>query len=310
MIITELYNGQGLGNQLWCYCVTRVIALDQGYKFGIMHPEKFKGADFMSLDFGEKVEGGEGPEGGPPKVLPANIRYYYKEMSYLHPEHKCDVTPYDPGLIHVPDKTKLDGAMQAEQYILHRRNEIRRWLAPTKQVTDYSAENICVIHVRGGDFAGQKEVFLPPSYYRNAMNMMLTIKPDMKFVCVSDHPEAATQVLEGRVPIVGAAAAGQHDPFRASHHLGGPVWIDYTIMYTAKYLIIPNSSFSWWAAWTNSSVRLVIAPKYWARFNISDGFWSQGDALTSGWQYLDREGRLSTYEQCREEKTRYDNTAY
>ncbi|GAH68596.1 unnamed protein product, partial [marine sediment metagenome] len=58
MIVTELYNGQGLGNQLWSYVVTRVIALDRGFDFGIMNPEKFKGKDFMSLDFGKEVIGG------------------------------------------------------------------------------------------------------------------------------------------------------------------------------------------------------------------------------------------------------------
>ena len=35
MIVTELYNGQGLGNQLFSYVMTRVLALDKGYDFGI-----------------------------------------------------------------------------------------------------------------------------------------------------------------------------------------------------------------------------------------------------------------------------------
>lgn len=58
MLVTELYKGQGLGNQLACYVTTRVIALDRGFEFGVMHPERFKGADFMSLDFGGPVIGG------------------------------------------------------------------------------------------------------------------------------------------------------------------------------------------------------------------------------------------------------------
>ena len=57
MIITELYNGQGLGNQLWCYAVTRVIAQKNGYDFGIMSRNKFKGSDFLELDFGKEVVG-------------------------------------------------------------------------------------------------------------------------------------------------------------------------------------------------------------------------------------------------------------
>jgi hypothetical protein len=52
MIATRFYNGQGLGNQLWAYVVTRTIALDLGYDYGIMSPEKFKGSDFLELDYG------------------------------------------------------------------------------------------------------------------------------------------------------------------------------------------------------------------------------------------------------------------
>ena len=58
MLVTEFYKGQGLGNQLACYMTARVIALDRGFELGVMHPERFKGADFMSLDFGGTVIGG------------------------------------------------------------------------------------------------------------------------------------------------------------------------------------------------------------------------------------------------------------
>jgi len=35
MITTEIYNGQGLDNQLHCYVTMRVVALDKGLPFGI-----------------------------------------------------------------------------------------------------------------------------------------------------------------------------------------------------------------------------------------------------------------------------------
>lgn len=57
MIITELYNGQGLGNQLWCYATLRTISHHKNYKFGIGHPERFKGKSFIDIDFGEEVFG-------------------------------------------------------------------------------------------------------------------------------------------------------------------------------------------------------------------------------------------------------------
>lgn len=32
MIVTEIYNGQGLGNQLACYVTTRVVVKDKGFR--------------------------------------------------------------------------------------------------------------------------------------------------------------------------------------------------------------------------------------------------------------------------------------
>ena len=35
MLATEILNGQGIGNQLFCYVTTRSIAHDRGLQFGI-----------------------------------------------------------------------------------------------------------------------------------------------------------------------------------------------------------------------------------------------------------------------------------
>jgi hypothetical protein len=65
MIITELYHGQGLGNQLFAYVTTRMLAHKLGFDFGIIGKENFgdsrvntKGFYFMDLDFGKDVVGG------------------------------------------------------------------------------------------------------------------------------------------------------------------------------------------------------------------------------------------------------------
>ncbi len=58
MLITELYNGQGFGNQLFVYVTTRMLAHKLGYDFGIKSPEKFKGYGLMNPDMGKEVTGG------------------------------------------------------------------------------------------------------------------------------------------------------------------------------------------------------------------------------------------------------------
>jgi len=113
-----------------------------------------------------------------------------------------------------------------------------------------------------------------------------------------------TKQYFSNIEIIGSAVTGIEDNKKAGHHIGGPVSVDYSILKNSKYLILSNSSFGWWAAWTNTIVKKVIAPKYWARYNVSNGYWSSGDSITRDWIWLDRNGIFSNYNKCLEEKGR------
>jgi hypothetical protein len=285
MIITELYNGQGLGNQLWCYVVTRVIAEDKSYDFGIMSPEKFKASRFMKLDFGKPVKDGTGPEGGPPLTLPEEITHYYAEKKISRPDG-TDVRVYDPNLMNIADNTKIDGIMQDEHYILHRRNEILRWLhVEPVEFTD----DECVINFRGREYTGNSDVFLPKKYWTDAIAHMRTINPHFRFIVITD--DALT-----------AHAFFPNFPVYHDKNIEG----DYRSINNAKYLILSNSSFAWFPAWLNTKLKFCIAPKYWARYNVSDGYWACGYNITKSWMYQDREGKLSDYDTCIRELAEYN----
>jgi hypothetical protein len=290
MLITEIYNGQGLGNQLFCYVTTRVIADQHGYDFGIMSPEKFKGYDFLNLDFGKQVVGGSGPEGGPPVTLPDGITNYYRERSVLHPKTGADIRGFDEALTQVPDNTKIDGIMQDEQYLLKYRDQIRQWLAVKKEqnCTDYASDDTCVINFRGGEYTHHKELFLSKRYWNDAVEQMRQKNKDFRFVVVTDDVASAQKFFPD---------------FEIIHNSVGQ---DYAIVSNAHYLILSNSSFAWFPAWLSTKLKFCIAPKYWARHNVSDGYWSCAQNLTTGWHYLDRQGKLSNYEACRKEIERYD----
>lgn len=302
MLVTEMYNGQGLGNQLWCYVVTRAIAKKNGYDFGIMTTEKFKGREFLDLDFGEKVIGGSGPEGGPPTKLPYGINKYYKEKITRHP-NGSDISLLDYNLLNIEDNTKIDGVMQDEKYFIDIKKDVIEWLRPNKSVLDYSSDDICVIHVRGGDFKKTPAV-LDGNYYLKAIDKMKSIKKGVRFVVVTDDVKFTKNILPG-FEIVGGSVSGESEKTNANHHMGGPIYMDYTILNNAKYVILGASSFAWWAIWTNEICDKVIAPKYWARHRVSDGYWSTGGSITKGWDYLDRSGQLFTYDQCMEEYNKY-----
>jgi hypothetical protein len=282
MIVTEIYQGQGLGNQLWCYVTTRVIAKNKGYDFGIQSPEKFKSNTFMDLDFGKPVIGGTGPEGGPPVTLPEGITHYYNEKKICHPENGVDIRVHDKNLMNVPDQTKIDGIMQDEQYIINQKDEIREWLKPKKEFecNDFADDNICVINFRGGEYVNVPRLFLPQQYWDDAIKQMKKINPRFKFVVITDDVKTAKKFFP------------QLDVFHFN------IAKDYIVIKNAHYLIISNSSFAWFPAWLSTNLKFCIAPKYWSQYNTSDGFWGCMYNITSGWHYLDRHGSLHDYEAC------------
>lgn len=289
MIITELYNGQGFGNQLWSYVVTRVIALDKGFDFGIMSPEKFKGKDFMELDFGREVKGGKGPEGGPPMALPEGILNYYIEKDTWYGKYQCDVRDYDAGLLSIADNTKIEGFFQSEKFILHRKAEIRNWLKVAKDYDcyDFCKEDFCILNVRGGEYKGVSDLILTKKYWSDAVKNMSSIKNDLKFIIITDDVKYAKKLL----------------PLYPAFHFN--IGKDYSIIKNAKYLILSNSSFAFFPAWTSETVKYVIAPKFWARHNISDGFWACAFNLYRDWMWQDKAGNLYTFKECKDEYEKY-----
>jgi len=288
MILTEIYDGQGMGNQLACYVTTRVVAKDLGYDFGIMNPHKFKCLDFMDLDFGLPVTGGSGREGGPPDTLPDGIQYYFKERYNVLP-NGANVTIDDPNLLQIPDNTKIDGIFQSENQIIHRRDEIRQWLKvkPEKDCYDYSDPNICIINYRGGEYASVRDFHLNGEYWEYAIKRMQTININFRFVVITDDVERAS---------------AQFPDFEVKHF---DISKDFTIIKNAHYLILSNSSFPYFATLLSDTVKYILAPKYWGRYNISDGYWACGYNIFRDHVYIDREGSLFGYDECVKEFEEY-----
>lgn len=288
MIVTEIYNGQGLGNQLACYVTTRVIAKDKGFDFGIMNSHKFKCLDFMDLDFGLPVIGGSGPEGGPPDKLPEGIQFYFKEK-WLYLQNGSNVTIDDPDLELIQDNTKIDGIFQSEDRIIHRKEEIKQWLKikPEKDCFDYSDPNICIINYRGGEYASVVDFHLNGKYWDDAIFRMRKINPNFRFVVITDDVERASR---------------QFPDFEVKHF---DIATDFTIIKNAHYLILSNSSFPYFATLLSDTIKYILAPKYWGRYNISNGYWSCGYNIFRNHNYLDREGNLFTWEECVAEHDEY-----
>ncbi len=288
IIATELLKGQGLGNQLFCYITTRCLAYEKGWDFSILNKSLFDCLYFLNLDCGIEA-----------KKSDFDTVYHEREdrihigNSKHDIEHGCYITGADPHFLKLHKQTLLYGNMQDEVYFGKYRKEIKQWLCvnPLYDCKEYSRENLCIINIRGGEYTGSPELFLRRKYWLDAINVMKKKRKDMEFMVVTDDIAAANRIL----------------PEVKAYHfdLAG----DYTVIKNAYYLILSNSTFAFFPTYTSDTIRYIIAPKYWARHNVSDGYWASEQNIYSDFHYMDRKGRLYTAKECKEELEAYKKTS-
>ncbi len=294
MIGTEFIPGYGLGNQLFFYIVTRCIALEKGVEFGFVNPGQIgnvfhskKGLYFMDpIDMGKEIS----------KEDMKNYKIYNEQDDRLfmgNSKHDmsngCYISGADPKLFQVDDNTIVYGNMQDQSYFEKYRDKIREWLHVREdcESNEYTADDLCIINLRGGEYTDHPELYLDRKYFLNAIKNMKKINPAMRFMVVTEDEEAAKKVL----------------PEYECHHFD--MGKDYVTLKNARYLILSNSSFSLMPVMSSTELKKAIAPKYWARHNISDGFWSSEQNIYTFLTYQDKKGNLFSADECRAELEEY-----
>lgn len=288
-----------LGNHLWNYAVCRIVAETKGFEWGIDPSpiyDYYNGKSqlyFMDLDYGKKVVFSQKNQRG------LNMYQGITNEYYDVPKHwrDCNINFYDPNVFNISDNTMIHLISQSEKYLLDYPSCQEWFNIKDEYVTQYTQacidnnivldDNLCVINFRGGEYCSVANLIAAPKYWQDSINHMLRLNPNMKFIIITDDKNVATRFI-GDYPC---------------YHFD--IGMDFFIVNRAKYLIISNSSFGWWAAWLNRNTRLTIAPKYWARHNTSDGFWALGDQYTTKFHYMSREGVLQDYETCKSEAIQY-----
>lgn len=303
VIATELLQGQGLGNQLFCYVTTRCLALHHNCDFAILNREIFanniqcnqelqcsswmhcnKGIYFMDIDCGLDIS-----KDNFKKVYHEREDRIHMGNSKHDIEHGCYITGVDENLLNLSDSVLIYGNLQDENYFGIYKEQIKQWLRvkPEYDNYKYSRENLCIINIRGGEYSCNPELFLRRKYWLDAMEIMKKKRADMEFMVVTDDIAAAKRIL----------------PEVKAYHfdLAG----DYTIIKNAHYLILSNSTFAFFPVFTSETVKYAIAPKYWARHNVSDGYWASEQNIYSELMYLDKKGRIFTAKECKKELADY-----
>lgn len=226
-----------------------------------------------------------------PNYFNLDLGVEYEQVNQYFPfaNNHDAIQKYDENIWSINDFTKIDGYLQTEKYILDNRENIIKWFNfDSINLPINIDDNTCVINFRGGDYIPMDEIFLQEKYWNDSINKMREINNNMRFIVITDDKNAASIFFKD---------------FEI-YHFG--VVEDFMIVKCAPYLIIANSTFSWWGAWLNERSSLTIAPKYWFRYNVSNGWWSPADSLTSRFHYIDRDGKFQNYEECLSEITNFN----
>lgn len=290
-MITASLTGN-FGNHQLFYMFTRTVAETLGYDYGFNPTpshDYYNGKqqmDFMDIDYGiiHDAKYGEMPDG---------IENIWKEkFEPISNSAGATFHPYDPSIWDIQDNTQLIlRCVQDARYYADKKTRIQEWFKiKSEEKSQYNillennnivfSDDLCIINVRGGEYKGVYSLLLQDKYWVDSINIMRNHGVN-KFVVITDDVQYASTLFPD-YPVV---------------HFG--IGCDYYTILKARNLILSNSSFALIPAWLNENHAKVIAPKFWARHNISGGYWASSDIWTFGvdnqWDFLDREGSLSRF---------------
>jgi hypothetical protein len=297
MITTNLTGN--LGNNMWQYAVCRTVAEKLGYDWGINpspshdYNSGINQMSFMDVDFGKPVEG-------------ITKDFHEEWQFYQAPYEHVWMVMLDKRVYTIEDNTRmigdngaLGGIYQCEDYLIDRKSDVKNWFKVNKnQEKIYNQklvelgvvldDNLCVINFRGGEYKSIPNVLLRKEYWRDSINHMLTLNSNMKFLIITDDVPCAKSYMPFDINAI---------------HID--IGFDFYVVNKAKWVIISNSTFSWWAAWLNDKAKKIIAPKYFNAHNLSDGYWSVGAIYTRFFDYMGRDGIVYDYETCKKDAIEY-----
>ncbi len=297
----------GLGNQIFEYVAARVLAQRLGCGFVVLAP--FVGAAPWSQLFTNirrvplvgrapvYAEIGQCFPAATQSITGMTLQLIRRRLRPVLFPHtfipRRDVDPsgepielFDPNFFNVKSGTWLEGYFQSSAYFQSVESDVRNWLQVSPQekaavnrainAWPAPADRMVAIHVRRGDYLGQKTPMsdpelgwaLPINYYRNAID---ALPPNLSYAVFSDDPAYAERKFKALNPWVAQ---------------GNSALRDLCLMSACRYMIIANSTLSWWAAWLNEDPeKIVLAPRFHLGWRI--GRWYPGGIAVAGWKYID-----------------------
>ena len=278
MIIVKIF--QGIGNQLFQYAYGRALSLDLGYRFKmdnsyfINYSEVTQFGYTYKRDYGlskfninenlatiEEVENIKKISGSNRVSLFIN-----RKLDQLAPYYKRKTveeldTVFDPNLLKIKDNTYIEGYFTSELYFSKHRNILLNEFTLKSAPNQISAEiikrmqeteSVCISIRRTNFLANPLHNVCGTQYYLDGLRLMNEKIKKMRVFIFSDDNEWAFQNFH--IPYEHEFVAHNYPDF----------YEDLRLMTHCKHHVIPNSTFSWWAAWlAQYPDKNVIAPRFW-----------------------------------------------
>ncbi|MEJ0001582.1 MAG: alpha-1,2-fucosyltransferase [bacterium] len=294
MIIVRLSGG--MGNQMFQYAAGRALALKHDVSLALdptflnhrNRMPKFLRPHFVFRNFDLDVFNIQARIAKPSEISFRNRPFFsgWLMLAIDAALRKIAVFPgwekffsFDKKVLELGPDTYLEGYWQSPKYFSAIEEIIRKDFTLALPLSEKSEKlkkeiqsgvSVCV-HVRRADFvASSFHGTFGKEYYEAGIALVAKSVPVGKVYVFSDDIAWCEKNLRFDVPttFVGNEHAGR----KGEGHLA--------LMSACKHFIIPNSTFSWWAAWLGEHKgKIVITPKKW----FADKSMNTNDLMPEAW---------------------------
>lgn len=248
-----------MGNQMFQYAAAKCLSVQHGFISSLSHLDKLV---YFELSTFERINN---------KLKSFLFFRVWKPiwgLKTLNTQLDCLKKSYFNELTQIDSPTTVWGFFQSPEYFdslsdrikkeFRVKKEFKKDLAVFFKENGIEAGKYVAIHLRRTDYKGftvpglQGDDFtLPLSYYTNALKMF-PHSAALPIVFVSDDPDS----IEALFPEI------EHKIISRNNAI-----TDFLILQQAAQLIISNSTYAWWAAYTNPFIKSeVFCPKYFLGF--------------------------------------------
>lgn len=126
--------------------------------------------------------------------------------------------------------------------------------------------NSVSVHVRLGDYVGCKmyENICTPRYYKNAIDYIKKLQPEVKFFVFADEIEKAREYFYNEEVEFVELNSGENS------------YLDMLLISSCKHHIMANSSFSWWGVFLSEFKEgIVLTPSKWLNGVETPDIWCE-----------------------------------